>query len=76
MARFSASRFNNISELLEAHSGDEPQHNGSAVCLTWALKGACGKRCKRKKAHVRYPPAVIKKIDKLMTDAGVAPDQE
>ena len=44
--------------------------------MTWALKGACGKRCKRKKAHVRCTPVVIKKIDKLMTDAGVSPSEE
>ena len=76
LARFSDSRFNTIKELLDAFNGDEPKYNGKPVCLTWALKGSCGRRCKRREAHVRYPPAVNNKISQLLTDAGVPPTGE
>ena len=76
MARFSGSRFNNIKDLLEAYNGDEPKHNGKPVCLTWALKGACGRRCKRREAHVRCPATVNNKIGQLLTDAGVPASNE
>ena len=55
MERFRSSRFQTISELVEAASGDEPKINGKPVCLTWALKGTCSAKCKRGKQHVRYP---------------------
>ena len=74
--RFRGSRFQTVSELLEAATGEEPKVNGKPVCLTWALKGSCSAKCKRGKQHTRYPPAVIKKIHHFLTDAGVAPSVE
>ena len=65
-----------MSELLEAASGEEPKVNGKPVCLTWALKGTCSAKCKRGKQHIRYPPAVVKKIQQFLTDAGVSPSVE
>ena len=76
MERFRGSRFQTVSELLEAASGEEPKVNGKSVCLTWALKGTCSAKCKRGKQHSRYPPAVVKKLHQFLTDAGVSPSVE
>ena len=76
MERFRSGRLQTISESVEAASGDKPKVNGRTVCLTWALKGTCNAKCKRGKQHVRYPPAVVKKIHQLMTDARVPPSEQ
>ena len=76
MKRFRESRFSTVSELLEASDKEEPKHGGKPVCLTWALKGTCSAKCKRGKQHVRYPAAVVKKLQQFLTDAGVTPSSD
>ena len=51
---------------------DYPKHSGKAVCMSWALKGACNSNCKRIDQHVRYSAATNRAIGELMTQCGVA----
>ena len=75
LARFNNSRFDKIAQVLEAYTGEIPKHNGKPVCLTWALKGQCGRTCKRRESHQQYSRATNDKIHQILTDVGV-PDQQ
>ena len=52
--RFGDSGHATISAMIGGRTVDYPKHSGKAVCMAWALKGACNSNCKRADQHVRY----------------------
>ena len=70
--RFSNSGHSTISAMIGGRTLDYPKHSGKAVCMSWALKGACNTNCKRVDQHVRYSAATNRAIGELMTQCGVA----
>jgi len=75
-ARFAGSGFGSITDLMAGHDVAIPMQGNKEVCLSWALKGHCGRTCKRNKMHVRYGPATVHKLHQLLTECGVANPQE
>ena len=75
MRRFRDCPHTTIGAMMQGHDPEVPKHNGKAVCLTWALKGACSATCKRKDQHVRYGRSVNQAIHGLMDTCGVANPQ-
>ena len=75
-ARFAGSGHGSISDLMAGHDVAIPKQGNKEVCLSWALKGHCGRTCKRNKMHVRYGPATVHKLHQLLTECGVANPQE
>ena len=73
--RYKASGHANITAMLAGHDAEIPKHAGKAVCLSWALKGACSTGCKRADLHVRYGRAVTQELHALMDKCGVTNSQ-
>ena len=76
LSRFASCGSASISHMMEGHSPTIPKHRGKEICLTWALKGACGNTCKRKEQHVHYPPAVVHSVHEMLDACGVAPSSD
>ena len=75
LSRFKDSGHANISAMTAGHDVEIPKHNGSPVCLVWALKGSCSASCKRKEQHVQCGQATNRKLHELMDACGVANPQ-
>ena len=75
-SRFASSGHTSIGSLLEGQDAKIPKQGNSEVCLTWALKGQCGRHCKHADVHVAHTPGTISKIHWLMPACGVANPQE
>jgi hypothetical protein len=73
--RYKASGHANITALLGGRDLEIPKHAGKAVCLAWALKGACSNSCKRADLHVRYGRGVNQELHALLDKCGVANPQ-
>jgi hypothetical protein len=71
--RFADSSFNSISDML-ANGGSDvkiPKYGGKEICMSWAVKGACGKGCKRAKQHQPYSRSITNQLMELMDKCGV-----
>jgi hypothetical protein len=75
LTRFKNSGHASIGALLQGHEVDVPKVQGSPICLTWALKGACSNGCKRKDQHKTYGRATNQAVHALMDTCGVANPQ-
>jgi hypothetical protein len=75
MNRYKSSGMNSITTMMGGRDLEFPKHNGSAVCMAWALKGSCSTNCKRSSQHVRYGQDTNKALHKFMDDCGVANEQ-
>ena len=73
--RFNECGHTSIKSMMEGHKVSVPKQGGKEVCLTWALKGQCGRNCRRAAMHVRYTPATVTKLNQLLTDCGVPATQ-
>ena len=76
LSRFASSGKPTIGALLEGHDVSIPKQGPKEVCLSWALKGRCGRSCKRAAMHVPYTPGTVAKLHRLLTSCGVSNPQE
>jgi hypothetical protein len=72
MNRYKASGMNSITTMMGGRDLEFPKHNGSPVCMAWALKGSCSTNCKRSAQHMRYSQDTNKALHKFMDECGVA----
>jgi len=76
LKRFRDSQYNTITDMVQGQDVTIPKHNGSEVCLSWALKGKCTSTCKRAGNHVSYGQDTNKQLHAMLTKCGVAAAQE
>ena len=74
--QFTSSDHTTISAMIDSHDVQVPKHNGSPVCLTWALRGRCTTGCRRKTNHVTYSKGTNQKLHALMDACEVPNPQE
>jgi hypothetical protein len=72
VSRYKDSGHASITAMVGGRQLDFPKQGGKAVCMTWALRGACNPTCKRKDMHVRYNGETNTALHAFMDECGVA----
>jgi hypothetical protein len=65
-----------IGTMMHGCSVDIPKHSNKPICLAWALRGACHSNCKRAAQHKRYSVGMLKAVNAMLTQCGLAEDTQ